>query len=156
MRYTGKVSHKLYKQLIYDKYKSYKAVISLTNDGNGDRPEFVKKRERNIQATMQQSSFLENLENFSVKNEREDSYEDIIIGTWRVGGPEGSPRDPLSEQVIQIYDPGGSDSDTTETTINEHAINKTLQRDTLTNTSHIKNNTLGLRNLYVDRLSGEI
>jgi hypothetical protein len=81
MRYTGKASHKLYKQFVHDKYKSYKAVILSANDGNVDRPEFVKKRVRNIQVAIQQSSLSEDDKNFSGKNEHEDGGEDIIMST---------------------------------------------------------------------------
>ena len=78
MRYTGKAVHKLYKQLVSQKFKSYtEDVIAWTKNDKAFKPEFVKKRERNIRATIQQSDFSEDDEYFSEDDEREGSDEDM-------------------------------------------------------------------------------
>jgi hypothetical protein len=64
--------------------------------------------------------------------------EDILLLLQDHCKPEGSPRDPLLDRVIQVYDPGGCDSNTTVTTTNENVI-KLLQKDsTSINVAHIK------------------
>ena len=54
--------------------------------------------------------------------------------------------------MIQVYDPGGSDNDTTVTTTNENNFNKLLQRDTPTNISHITDNTVSIPKRFANRL----
>ena len=87
------------KQLISHKYKSYKDVIVWTKDGKVIKPELAKDLDRGVQATMQQVDFTDDDEYFPKGKDGNDSEEDL--STWRAGGPEGSPRDPLMERVIQ-------------------------------------------------------
>ena len=55
-------------------------------------------------------------------------------------------------RVIQTYDPGGTDENTSESSIIKNTINSILQRKSLINVGLIRSNTVGIPDQFADRL----
>ena len=79
MRCSHIAIYKLYKQLMSQKCKTHTDVTVWTKNDNIVIPKLVKRQERFIQATAQQSSFSEDDTYFLEENHHGDSGEDNVI-----------------------------------------------------------------------------